>query len=238
MLKVEKIRKKFGKKMILHDISLTFNRGSVYVIVGANGSGKTTFMNVINNLLEADNGKILLDQYSGNSKKYKESVFYLPSDFYLPEYLTGQEYLGFVLERYPKANKKIANELIDILSMKNSQKNTIESYSFGMKKKIQLIAAISSGTDYIFADEAFSGLDFETVILIQDIFEIISKNKGIILVSHDLNTLMKFNKNIYIMQEGKIVLNDLKPIDIVEKIKKEGKLKEKVENIERYLISD
>ena len=90
-LVISNLQKRFGKRIVLDRLTLNLESGHVYVIVGANGSGKTTLMNIINDLVPADDGVLSLDGYPLGDLKFKKAIYYLPSDFYLPEYLTGVE---------------------------------------------------------------------------------------------------------------------------------------------------
>lgn len=235
-LVISNLQKRFGKRIVLDRLTLNLESGHVYVIVGANGSGKTTLMNIINDLVPADDGVLSLDGYPLGDLKFKKAIYYLPSDFYLPEYLTGVEYVNFILSRYPNAVRGYVQWLFALFELDSVQNQTIESYSYGMKKKVQLIAAISANTNYIFADEVFGGLDFETVILLQEIFAIMSRDKCIVVVSHDSNTLLRFPRNILHMEHGHIERFDGTPEELVAKIKEESGISRKVDDVEKHFI--
>ncbi len=202
MISINSLSKKYSDKTILDNINYSFPDKGITVIVGINGCGKTTFLNIISNLLQQDNGTVYIDNWSKEEKCAKESMFYIPSDFYLPEYMTGLEYCHFLLSRYKTKNMEILNCLIELLDLENKKNDLIETYSFGMKKKIQIALAIACNTKYLILDEIFNGLDFEMTILLQDILQLLSCEKGIILVSHDLNTIEKFPDNILLMENG------------------------------------
>lgn len=236
-LVIKDIEKHFGKQRVLDHVTFTVEVGHVYVIVGTNGSGKTTLMNIANDLVHADAGYMSLDGHPLGNVKFKEAMYYVPSDFYLPEYLTGAEYVNFMLKRYPHAIGEYVQWLFELFELKDVQNDTLESYSFGMKKKIQLIAAISANTEYIFADEIFGGLDFETVILTQEILNILSKKKCIVIVSHDSNTLMRFPDNILKMEQGRISPFSGTPEELVEQIKEGNGIDQKIDDVARHFLS-
>lgn len=233
MLKIINLTKKFGKYVIINNLSTDFSNTGVSVIVGINGSGKTTFLNMLTNLLQPDSGTISLDGLKPGTKEFKSKFFYLPSDFYLPEYMTGKEYAEFVLSRYKSSKHNLLPEFLRLLDLVPSQNKMLESYSFGMKKKIQIAIAIASNTDYIIADEIFGGLDFETVILVQEIFDILSKKKKIIVVSHEQNTLDKFPSDIRLMRHGTLTHFEGSPNELNNFIKQEGVLHDKLVEIQQ-----
>ena len=203
MLSVKDITKKYGKIIVLQELTYNFDKG-VNIIVGTNGCGKSTLLNIIGNLDGNFTGEVTFNDDDLTSINYKKRTFYLPSDFYLPEFMTGKEYIDFILSLYPNSNNKRLNDLIKLFKMDKSINKMISNYSFGMKKKIQFIASICANVDLYLYDELFSGLDFETTIIIEEIISYMEKTKTIILVSHDINTLKRFNKKIMIMSEGKL----------------------------------
>ncbi|MGT2755263.1 ABC transporter ATP-binding protein [Streptococcus ovis] len=237
MITVTNLSKSFQKKTVLANLSIQFKPKEIYVIVGMNGCGKTTFMNTMMNLLKADSGTIMCHGEVVGTKDYKKSIFYIPSDFYLPDYLTADEYLKLTLRHYPNSSEQQVDLLFSIFDLEDHRYQLLESYSFGMKKKIQLIAAIAANTDYVFADELFSGLDFDTVLLVQELLLHLKRTRSFIVVSHDLNTLQKFPENIYIMNKGTLTKFEGEVNAINEHVKETGDIGEKIRNIRKYFIS-
>lgn len=236
MLIIDNLSKKFGQQQVITNLNLQIEKQGVHIIVGTNGSGKTTLMNTLTNIVKADSGKIKCHDHSVESKQYKESIFYIPSDFYLPEYLTATEYLDLMLSHYPKSDNKQLDILLDIFDLAAHRNKLLETFSFGMKKKIQLIAAIASNVDYIIADELFGGLDFDTVLLVQELLQALQQERSFIIVSHDLNTLLAFPDNIYIMANGQLNFFRDKVENISKYIKEEGNLSAKIQNIQEYFV--
>ncbi|AER22356.1 TPA: ABC transporter ATP-binding protein [Streptococcus suis] len=236
MLTIDYLYKKFGQQQVITNLNLQIEKQGVHIIVGTNGSGKTTLMNILTNIIKADSGNITCNGHSVESKQYKESIFYIPSDFYLPEYMTATEYLDLMLHHYPKSDNKQLDILLDIFDLADHQNKLLETFSFGMKKKIQLIAAIASNVDYVIADELFGGLDFDTVLLVQELLQLLQKERSFIIVSHDLNTLLAFPDNIYIMVNGRVNSFRDKVENINKYIKEEGNLSAKIQNIQEYFV--
>ncbi|WP_241694157.1 ATP-binding cassette domain-containing protein, partial [Enterococcus faecalis] len=148
MIRIENLTKKFDRK-VLDNITISLPKNRVSVIVGINGSGKTTLLDCIVGLKDATSGKVFIESYSNDSEKFKECIFYIPSEFYLPNYMTGKEYLNFVLSRYRCSDTERIDDFLELFDLKFAGTNLIESYSFGMKKKIQIVAAALANTDYI-----------------------------------------------------------------------------------------
>lgn len=234
MLEVINVSKRFGRQVVINDLNANFSNFGVTVIVGVNGSGKTTFLNLMTNLLQVDTGTILLDGNLVDTEVYKSKIFYIPSDFYLPYFMTGWEYADFVLSKYKKSDYKLFNRIIKLFDLKESLDKTLEMYSFGMKKKIQLAVGVATNTEVLIADEIFSSLDFETVILVQEIFSWINKYKKIIIVSHDRQTIEIFSEDIRLMSHGKLANFSGNPGELIERVKQEEVLNEKLNEIQQY----
>ncbi len=235
MLEIKNIVKKYGSKVIIDNLQASFSETGVSLLVGINGSGKTTLFHMLSNLIEPDNGTITIDNYKYASKEYKSVLFYMPSDFFLPEYMTGQEYASFILSHYQHSNRPLFDAIIGLLQLDKEIHNTIETYSFGMKKKLQVALAISSNAKYILLDEIFNGLDFETTILIQEIFKELAKDRKLIIISHDSNTLNTFYEDIRLLQRGQLTPYTGSPQELYNLIIKEGEIHEKLQEYKKYI---
>jgi len=151
--------------------------------------------------------------------------------------MTGKEYVQFVLSRYETSEEDKAPLLMDLLDLADGQNKTIESYSFGMKKKIQIVAAIAANTDYIIADEIFGGLDFDTSLLVQELFAAVSTTKKVIIVSHERNTIDRFSEDIRLMRQGSLVNFEGTPEELTDVIKQEEVLREKLDIVSKHFMS-
>lgn len=179
MIRLKNLKKVYPSTLALDNISLRIKQAKIIGLVGPNGSGKTTLI------------KCLLDQidYEGNVlwSIIKPKVFYIPDDNILPDLLTGKEYLKFV-ESLFKLDRSVQREdLIRRFKMEKDLNKLIQSYSYGMKKKIQIIAAMMVDCQILILDEIFRGLDMlairETKLALQ---EYASKGGTVLLSSHDI----------------------------------------------------
>lgn len=235
-MKIIGLFKKFDK-VVLEDISLDIPQKKVSIIVGINGSGKTTLLDCIVGLMKPSSGNIEINGYSNETEEFKKAVFYIPSDFYLPNYMTGYEYLDFVLKRYPNSSIKDIDKFLEIFDLSQDKNKLIESYSLGMKKKIQIIAAALANTRYIFGDEIFNGLDFETTLLCVELFNKLACKSGIILVSHSRMIIEKYPENILLLSKGKITPFKGSAYDLENKILNTERINEKIKFIQEYRIT-
>lgn len=138
MYEIKGLTKSFGKNIVLNKLTIDFTANTT-VIVGLNGAGKTVLLNSITGITRFDKGSVYLDGFALGTKEFKERIFYAPSDFYLPEYLTGEEYAYFILNRYPQHSFSLFLELAELLDLTNYLKKPLEAYTFGMKKRFKLL---------------------------------------------------------------------------------------------------
>ncbi|MCR1926397.1 ATP-binding cassette domain-containing protein [Enterococcus gallinarum] len=233
MLNINGLTKKYGDTYVFKDLSTSFNDNGVTLIVGLNGSGKTTFLNAINRMIEVEHGNIFIDGISSQSVEYKRAITYIPSDFYLPDYMTGREFCNFTFSVYKKFNHSMFDLLLHLYDFEDSIDHLIESYSFGMKKKLQIIASFSLCVKYIFADELISGLDLETQLLTNTLIDFLKNERKIILVTHSLDAMNRYTEDIRILDAGKLKIVSSRN-EIEEYILKTGVVDDKITSIQKY----
>lgn len=233
MLNINGLTKKYGDTYIFNDLSTSFTDTGVTLIVGLNGSGKTTFLNAVNRMIEVEKGNIFIDDINSQSVEYKRAITYIPSDFYLPDYMTGREFCNFTFSVYKTFNYSMFNFLIHLYDFEDSIDRLIESYSFGMKKKLQIITSFSLYVKYIFADELISGLDLETQLLTNTIIDFLKNERKIILVTHSLDAMNRYTDDIRILDSGELKTVSSRS-EIEEYILKTGVIDDKITTIQEY----
>lgn len=202
MLTIANIVKKYGRLTVLDGLSVDFPDQGIHLIVGLNGSGKTTLLNIVCGLIQPTSGTITVNGDDNSARRAKECVFYMPSDFFLPEYLTGSEYGELVIGRYPNGDMSVFVKLMTIFDLSSYANSLIAGYSFGMKKKLQLAIMAASGASYVIGDEICSGLDCETMIIAHELIEQMSHSACVILVTHDAGTVNRFSDHIFLLRDG------------------------------------
>ena len=207
-LKVEKVSKKFGRKLVVDNISLTLDKPEVYGLLGTNGAGKTTTIRMILGILKKDSGTITWN-YS-EVKREKVNFGYLPEERGVyPKIKIMDQLLYFA--RLKGMNKDNATKSI----LKYAKKLKVEQYlemtpeklSKGNQQKIQILTSIIHDPDLVVLDEPFSGLDpVNTEILKKLIIELKEDGKYIIMSAHQMATIEEFCSDILILDKGKTVL--------------------------------
>ena len=123
-----------GKNLILNNLSLTLEYGSVLALVGPNGSGKSTLIKNIFDILQKDSGRILINNVK-NKVKAKKNIMYMSDNNSIPDFLTGREYININMKMYDvNINKKDIDKYITRYALTDHIDSLIEGYSHGMKK--------------------------------------------------------------------------------------------------------
>lgn len=235
MIHINQLKKSFGKNLVLDRVSKKFAASGIDIIVGINGSGKTTLLNCICDITPFESGAITIQDVDRKEKTAKENMYYIPSEFYLPDYLTGYEYARFVFSRYPHADEKTFDFFIELYHLTPAVHQKISDYSYGMKKKLQLSIALSLNVSFILADEVFNGLDYESYLLTDYIINSYSGQVKFILVTHNMDYINRNPRaDTYLLDAGSLELvTDVKKIE--EIVMNRGDLKDAYEKIDRFV---
>lgn len=206
-LVVENLTKDYGNNLVLDDVSFTFESGKIYGLLGRNGSGKTTFFNCLDGLINYKKGKFYIDDIQINSN---DIGFVLTSPM-LPEFLTGYEFIKTYMEINKIEEKDKINEYFNMVSFaKEDQDKLIKDYSSGMKNKIQILMCIISKPKIILLDEPLTSIDVVVAKEIKDIFKNLKSNHIIIFSTHILELATSMCDEIVIINNKKLELIDSK----------------------------
>ena len=198
MLTVQNLSLK-TRQPILHDFSYQFAPGQFYQIAAENGSGKTSFLRAVTDLIPASSGKVLLDgkPYAKNKRK----LFFFESNEWLNVNLTSLDYLKFVKSQW-HSNVDLDQEL-DLLGVREYVKVPIKKYSLGMKQKLIVAMYLVSDAEYYLMDEITNGLDEESRTVLYERLndEVTQRNKCIILTSHYSSEIKVNNLHRLVLQK-------------------------------------
>lgn len=199
MIKILSLYNYYTKKPTLKDINLELENSSIFGIIGPNGSGKTTFINCIIGINDYK-GKIIWE-----NEDDKRNIFYIPDENILPELLTGYEYIEFVSKLYEKNDLSNIDSYLETFGIKRDSHKLLSQYSYGMKKKIQLIAAFIINPKLLILDEIFRGLDIEAIIETKKLLKKYSESGGTVLLSsHDVLVVTQICNSIAMIYDGEI----------------------------------
>ena len=210
MIDIQNITVQFGEKVVLDDISITFEQGELIGLVAPNGTGKSTLMNVLMNYLQPTKGKVLFDNglsYSSKSNEVKihQFVSMMPDQSDLYNHLSGREHLKMFATMW-KSDMKLIDETIEALNMGHYVNKKTGTYSLGMRQRLCFAMQIVANTEIMMMDEVMNGLDPNNVEIISKILmKKKAEGKLIIIASHLLDNLEKYADRIFLFNEGKLV---------------------------------
>lgn len=190
MLKLKEVRKEYKHDKGIHRVNITVNPGNLYLFVGENGSGKSTTIKLISNVIfnsERD-GKII--------NEFKK-IIYLPDKRTYPKLLYVLTFLRFYLSN-------ISPEVIcEALKRYNLENTKIGNLSKGMYQKVGIIQTILSEGDLYLLDEPTDGLDVDTIATFkEDVKNLVFQNKAVVISTHNKNIFKDLKPIIYTFKEG------------------------------------
>ena len=204
LLEIKKVNKKFGDKQILHDINLVIPRGKIIGLLGKNGTGKSTLIKLINDLLTADSGEILINGKTIGTES-KKIISYLPERTYLDKSMTVKSVLNYFNDFYENFDIDKAQSLLKDLELDQNQK--LSKMSKGMQEKVQLVLVMSRKADLYILDEPLGGVDPATRDYILDtILTNFNEGASVIISTHLIADIERVLDEVIFIDKGKIVL--------------------------------
>jgi ABC-2 type transport system ATP-binding protein len=193
MIQINHMSFAYDNELILQDVDITFESGMTHGIVGLNGSGKTTFFNLLSGILNADEGEILYD----GKKIKKQDIAYIDAESFFYPNLTALEFLSV----FPKTNANYHEaELANVFGIPLNE--FIENYSTGMKKKLLIISQLKQDKALFIFDEPFNGLDIESNRSLQFVIRLLNqKNKTVLIASHIIEPLYAICHKIHHLKD-------------------------------------
>ena len=214
MIEFKNIKKSFGEKVVLNDVSHTMETGKCNLIIGTSGSGKTVLQKCLVGLFEPDSGEIIYDGTNftdmddEHRKLLRQQIGMLFQGSALFDSMTVEQNVMFPLDMFAKMSssekQKRVNEVLDRVNLEGANKKFPAEISGGMKKRVGIARAIVLNPKYLFCDEPNSGLDPQTSMVIDKLIHDITKefNMTTVINTHDMNSVMEIGENILYMFEG------------------------------------
>ena len=217
MLEVKKLKKKFGKNVVLKDISFTVDEGDIISIVGPSGSGKSTLLRCINMIEKPSGGDIVFEGKSLMDKKtnlslVREKIGMVFQQFNLFANLTVTENITLAPVKLKLMDDKTAYkkgmELLENVGLKEKANVYPSSLSGGQKQRVSIVRTLMMNPDIILFDEPTSALDPEMVQEVLELIREVSKmGKTMIIVSHEMSFVKDISNRILFLDDGKIIFD-------------------------------
>ena len=205
LVKCIDVNKKIDNKEILKNINLTIPRGKIIGLLGKNGTGKSTLIKLINDLLTPTSGQILVNgkEVGIDSKKI---ISYLPERTYLDKSMTVDKVIEYFEDFYDNFDSKKARKLFKDLDLDTTQK--LSKMSKGMQEKVQLVLVMSRKADLYILDEPLGGVDPATRdYILNTILTNFNEGASVLISTHLITDIERILDEVIFIDKGKIILH-------------------------------
>ena len=230
MLIAKNLSKSYNDVKALSNVSLSIKEGELYGLLGPNGAGKTTTISILSSLLKPDGGEVLYQDKSlyKNTSECKKIIGVVPQEIALYEDLTAIENLKFWGTLYGIKGKQLqskTDELLEFLGLADRKNHKIKTYSGGMKRRINIAAALLHDPKIVFMDEPTVGIDPQSRNLIFEVIEELhSRGLTMIYTTHYMEEAERLCDRIGIIDEGRIITEGS-----LDELKKASSVKEEIQ---------
>ncbi|OPF61691.1 MULTISPECIES: LPS export ABC transporter ATP-binding protein [Hydrogenophaga] len=218
-LEVRGLKKSYGSRKVVKDVSLSVDKGEVVGLLGPNGAGKTTSFYMIVGLLRADGGEILLDGHRIESlpihRRARLGLGYLPQEASIFRKLTVAQNVRAVLELQQDANGQPLSareidarldELLKELRVDHLRDSPAPALSGGERRRVEIARALATRPRFILLDEPFAGIDPIAVLEIQHIISFLkSRGIGVLITDHNVRETLGICDHAYIISDGHVL---------------------------------
>ena len=218
MIELEHVSKNYGGIPALRDVSLHVPKGQTVGLLGRNGAGKTTALNLMTGYFPPTQGRVRIggkDMLS-DPRACKRMIGYLPEKPPLYDEMTVEEYLAFVSELREvtrKANREHVNEIIELCTLKEVRERVIAHLSKGYRQRVGIAQALCGAPDVLILDEPTVGLDPRQTVEMRELIRKLGKDHTVVFSSHILSEVQQLCSRVIILNEGRMVQS----IDMTEK---------------------
>ena len=210
IIKVDKVIKKFGSDIALSNVSIEFERGKIYGIIGRNGAGKTVLFKTMIGFLKPTSGRVIVDgKEIGKDIDFADNIgIIIETPGFLSSY-SGYKNLEYLASIKNMIGEKEIKKSMERVGLDPNSKKKVGKYSLGMRQRLGIAQAIMENPDILILDEPMNGLDNQGV---EDVREILlnlkDEGKSIILASHNKEDIEVLCDEVYDMDHGKLIASE------------------------------
>jgi ABC-2 type transport system ATP-binding protein len=211
VLVAEHLKKFYGPRLALRDLSFSLEPGRILGFLGPNGAGKTTSIRILTTIMEPDEGTFTVAGISHrNPEEIRRNIGVLPESFGLPKQMTGIEYLTYFGQLYGRSARDARAhglQLLEEVGLGQRGRSLVGTYSHGMRQRIGIARALVNDPSVVFLDEPTLGLDPRGQQELRELVKRIARerNAGIILCSHMLPEVESVCDDVVILSTGEVV---------------------------------
>ena len=208
---VQGLEKSYNKLEVLRGVDFDVARGSIFALLGSNGAGKTTVVNILSTLLKADAGTVRVNGFdvATQAPDVRASISLTGQFAAVDEILSGRENLVLVARlRHLKDPRRIADDLLERFALVDAAARRVSTYSGGMRRRLDIAMSLIGNPPVIFLDEPTTGLDPEARIEVwQAVKELAGHGTTVLLTTQHLEEAEHLADRIAILHEGRITVN-------------------------------
>ncbi len=209
ILSIEKLTKQYGNKIAVDRLTAEFGTG-VYGLLGANGAGKTTLMRMLCGILTPTSGEVKLDGINNleMGEAFREQLGYLPQDFgYYPDFKAREFmlYIAALKGLTPIRAKERADELIEMVGLKDVANKKIKTFSGGMKQRLGIAQAMINDPKILVLDEPTAGLDPKERVRFRNLLSDFASDRLVLLSTHIVSDVEYIADWILVMKQGALI---------------------------------
>jgi ABC-2 type transport system ATP-binding protein len=227
-IEVDSCTKCFEDTVAVDNVSMKVARGELFGLLGPNGAGKSTLTKMLSGMINPTSGTIKVGGYNikDDPMKVKESLGVVPQDIVLYDYMNARENLAFFGRLYGLSGSKLRNRIEELLKFtqldEKAVKRHISTYSGGMKRRVNIAAALLHEPQVMLLDEPTAGLDPKNKLALWEIIQTLhNEGKTIVLTTHMMDEAEELCIRVAIMDRGKIIALG-SPRQLIKKIKMEN----------------
>ncbi len=210
-IQVQGLQKSYEKLQVLKGVDFDVARGSIFALLGSNGSGKTTIVRILTTLLKPDDGTMRVNGFDVLSQpaRVRESISLTGQFAAVDEILTGRENLIMIAElRHVQSVGKVADDLLERFGLTDAAGRRVSIYSGGMRRRLDIAMSLIGNPQIIFLDEPTTGLDPESRIEVWQVIQnLADSGTTVFLTTQYLDEAEKLADRIAILHEGTIIVS-------------------------------
>jgi lipopolysaccharide export system ATP-binding protein len=213
-ISAQNLRKTYGKRTVVQDVSFDVDSGEVVGLLGPNGAGKTTCFYMVVGLVAADGGSVRMDTHDlthmAIHQRARLGLSYLPQEPSIFRKMTVEENIRAILElkSYSKDEREEhLNNLLDDLHISHLRDAAAVSLSGGERRRVEIARSLAINPRFILLDEPFAGVDPIAVLDIQKLVEfLIERDIGVLITDHNVRETLGICDRAYIISEGRVLI--------------------------------
>jgi ABC-2 type transport system ATP-binding protein len=211
MIETEHLRREYGGRTALHDLTLRVEPGEILGFLGPNGAGKSTTVKILTGMIKPDAGRAIVAGFDivRNPLEVKQRIGYVPESAALYESLSAREYLELIGSLYhlpADSTAQRVEETLERFGLSQVIDQRLSEFSKGMKQKVLIASALMHRPEVLFLDEPLTGLDANAALIVKELIRgLAAQGRTIFFCSHVLEVVERICTRIVIINQGRVI---------------------------------